>query len=235
MELNRIYKDDCIKGMQQMLSDGNYVDLIITDPPYLQQNGSGAKTSEIASRIPVKKIDFISKDFDYEQCFELMLSLQKIPNILIFCSARQISRTMKFFEDKGLSVTLLVWEKTNPIPLGNNKHLSDLEYIVYARGDGATFNNDVPIAWKKKLYRSGVVSNRDRIHPTQKGVEHIGQYIELHSKPNDVVLDCFMGSGTTAISAIKTKRRFIGFEIDDEFYSKATMRINNEQAQQTLF
>ena len=83
MELDVIYNEDCIKGMQQMLSDGNYVDLIITDPPYLQQNGSGAKTSEIASRIPVKKIDFISKDFDYEQCFELMLLLQKIPNILI--------------------------------------------------------------------------------------------------------------------------------------------------------
>lgn len=235
MELNKIYNEDCFVGMGKIIEGGGKVDLIVTDPPYLQQNGSGAKTSEIAQRIPIKKIDFISKDFDWERCFEMFLKMQDVPNILIFCSSRQISRTMSFFEGEGLSVTLLVWEKTNPIPLGNNKHLSDLEYIVYARGEGATFNNDVPISYKKKLYRSSVVDSKNRVHPTQKSVNHIRQYILLHSKPNDIVFDPFMGSGTTALAAIKENRRFLGFELEKKYYDIANNRIQNELSQQTLF
>jgi hypothetical protein len=56
----------------------------------------------------------------------MFLQLQTVTNILIFCSNNQISKTMKFFEDKGYSATLLVWKKLNPIPLCNGKHISDL-------------------------------------------------------------------------------------------------------------
>ena len=219
MEINKIYNQDCFVGMQQMIDEGMKVDLVITDPPYLHTEG-GYGHSPIGQRASRLKdeIAWITKDFDYQRCFEMLLKLQDTPNMLIFCSNMQVSRTMKFFEDRDLSTTLLVWQKTNPIPVANMKHISDIEFIVYVRGKGACFNNDVPFEYKKKIYTSGITPNKDRLHPTQKQVNHIRQYIALHSKGNDLILDPFMGSGTTAIASILEKRNFIGFELEKDFF-----------------
>ena len=167
--------------------------------------------------------------------FSEFMRVCKIPNFLIFCSNKQVSKTMSWFEDKDLAVTLLVWHKENAIPLCYQKHVSDIEFIVYARGHGATFNNDVPQKYKSKLYTSAVVSNQNRLHPTQKGVDHIRQYLQTFTNEGDVVLDPFIGSGTTAVACVKEKRHFIGFEIDSGFFGKANKRILNEQQQLTLF
>lgn len=236
MEINKIYHQDCFEGMAQMLRGGVKCDLIVTDPPYLFESGGKGK-SELGQRADKLKesIDFISKDFDFERCFELFLELQDIPNLLIFCSNRQLSRTMSFFENKGLRVTCLVWHKTNPIPLTNNTYMQDVEFVVRVNGEGATFNNDCPFDYKKKVYTSGIVPSHNRLHPTQKDLKHISRFIELHSKEGDLVLDAFMGSGTTAIACIKNKRNFIGFELNKEFYDIATKRVENEQANLTLF
>ena len=74
-----------------------------------------------------------------------------------------------------------------------------------------------------------------RIHPTQKPVELLAQLIAASTKEGDTVLDPFMGSGTTAIAAIREKRNFIGFELYKEYYEKACKRIKLELAQSTLF
>ena len=74
-----------------------------------------------------------------------------------------------------------------------------------------------------------------RIHPTQKPVELLAQLIAASTKEDDTVLDPFMGSGTTAIAAIREKRNFIGFELNKEYYDKACKRIKLERAQPTLF
>lgn len=115
------------------------------------------------------------------------------------------------------------------------KHISDVEFVVYVRGKGATWNNDVPYEHKKKIYTSGIISNKDRVHPTQKGIDHIRQYILLHSNPNDIIFDPFMGSGTTALAAIKEGRRYLGFELEKKYYDICESRIKALTAQQTLF
>lgn len=221
----KLYHGNCLDIMKKLISDNVKVDCIITDPPYVQDlHGGGQNDLGKRKLTKDKHIEFISGGFSTE-CFELMLKLQDIPNMLIFCSNKQVSTVMSFFEQKKLTTTLLVWEKTNPSPLCNGKHLSDIEFIVYVRGKGATFNNDTPYEYKKKVYTSPVVSNKNRLHPTQKSVVHIQQYIKLHTKENDVVLDPFMGSGTTAIACINTDRRFIGIEIDEDYYNIACKRV----------
>lgn len=60
------------------------------------------------------------------------------------------------------------------------------------------------------------------------------RFVVASSNKEDVVLDPFMGSGTTAIACIKEKRHFIGFELDKEFYEKSMKRINAEKSQLTL-
>lgn len=72
-------------------------------------------------------------------------------------------------------------------------------------------------------------------HITPKPVELIESILKYSSNKNDIVLDCFMGSGTTAIACINTNRNYIGFELDKCYYDLATERINNAKQQLTLF
>lgn len=179
-------------------------------------------------------IDFIAHDFDYNGCYEQFLRICKIPNMIIFCSNKQIGRTMTFFENKGLVATLLIWQKTNPTPTGNGAYISECEFAVYVRDKGACFNNDLPMEYKKKVYTSKICPD-GKLHPTQKPISLIRRYIALHSKPNDVILDAFMGSGTTAVAALKEGRHFIGFELSKEYCDIANKRIDAERRQLTLF
>ena len=64
-----------------------------------------------------------------------------------------------------------------------------------------------------------------RYHPTQKPVKLIEEIIKIHSNPGDLVLDPFMGSGTTAISAFNTGRHYVGFELDEKYFKILTSRI----------
>ena len=81
-----------------------------------------------------------------------------------------------------------------------------------------------------------VVPNRNgKLHPTEKPVELLEYLIKTYSNEGDTILDNCIGSGTTAIAAIREKRNFIGFELNKEYYDKACKRIKLEQAQLTLF
>lgn len=225
-----IKRGDCLELMKNIPDKS--VDMVLTDPPYENDNHGGGKT-ELAQRKLVKDlhIDFMSKGFDYDTCFKEMLRICKTPNFLIFCSNKQITKIMSWFETntKNTSVTLLVWNKTNPSPLCNGKYLSDIEFIVYVRGKGATFNNDTPFEYKHKCYTSPIVSNKNRLHPSQKPIELLERYIRLHSKEEDTILDCFMGSGSTGVACMNTNRNFIGFELDENYFEIAKDRINEAE------
>jgi DNA modification methylase len=142
---------------------------------------------------------------------------------------------MSWFEQHNLITTLLCWHKTNPTPLCNGKHLSDLEFIVYIRSKGSTFNNDTPFDYKRKCFTSGVVSVKNRMHTAQKPIELLRQYILLCSNEGDTVLDCFMGSGSTGVACCETNRNFIGVEIDKNYFDIAKQRIHDAQDQIKLF
>lgn len=216
---------DCLVEMKNIPDKS--IDLILTDPPYELENHGGGK-NEFANRdLVTGKIEFISKGFDYDAVFEEFLRICKIPNILIFCSNNQVSKVMSWFESRNLSVTLLIWHKTNPSPLCNGKHISDVEFIVYVRGKGATFNNDTPFSYKSKVFTSPVVSRKERVHPTQKSVMILEQYVKLHTREGDIVLDCFMGSGSTGVACVNTNRYFIGIELSEEYFKIAEKRIDD--------
>ena len=76
---------------------------------------------------------------------------------------------------------------------------------------------------------------QDALHPTQKPVDLIRYLILTYSNPGDTILDNTIGSGTTAVAALREKRHFIGFELNRDYYDIALRRIKLEQQQQTLF
>lgn len=75
----------------------------------------------------------------------------------------------------------------------------------------------------------------NRFHPTQKPVGLIMKQVALYSNPDDLILDCFSGSGTTAIACHRLKRRFICIEKDPEYWKASCKRLEDEQRQGTLF
>lgn len=149
----------------------------------------------------------------------------------------QILDIMNFFNNKGCSIDILVWCKTNPQPSINNTWLPDLEYCVYAREKGVKFNDGYNL--KSKWFDSSI-NKRDKDkfeHPTIKPIELVKRHLLHTTQPNDIVLDCFMGSGTTCVAAKDIGRHYIGFEIEKKWFDIAKDRLNQTDAsgQMSLF
>lgn len=102
--------------------------------------------------------------------------------------------------------------KTNPVPLNSKtNYLTNSREIalVGVKGGSPTFNSE----YDNGIYKYPICHDKGRFHPTQKPLALISDLIEKHSVKDDLVLDCFSGSGTTAVAAAKTGRRFVGCEM----------------------
>ena len=156
---------------------------------------------------------------------DLLIKKMKKINIYIYCSKRQVKELLDYFMSKGCNYELLTWHKMNPSPLTNNNYLPDTEYIVFARERGVRLYGNYHT--KRKYYISGTnqVDKKKYKHPTIKPLPLIENHIENSSKPGDVILDCFAGSGTMLVGAINKGRRFIGFEINEEYFKITEKRI----------
>lgn len=237
-----LINEDCLKAMDFLIEKGIKVDGVITDPPYelKKHGGTSVAMAKRAAKIG-DEVEFIANGFDYNLAFEKMLALCKIPNLIIFCSNSQISKIMSFFESKKLTTTLLVWKKSNPSPLCNGKYVSDLEFIVYVRGKGATWNHEAPLEYKCKTYP--FVSPKQRKHPTEKPIKLMEELVALHTLDGGIVLDPFAGSGTTGVACQNLNRKFIGIEWNpskdkdgnliepDKYFNIAVERLNNASNQ----
>ena len=167
METNKIYNGLAEDLLPQIQSKS--IDFVLIDPPYeLDQSGSKNKNSEIGNRKinSDKHLGFVANGFDIDVIFTEIERVSKTMNLICFCSNKQISKIMSYWENKAYSTTLLVWDKPNPIPFGNGKHISNLEFMIYVRGSGVTFNS---IGQNKTFIYSSPSSSK-RIHPSEKPI-----------------------------------------------------------------
>ena len=169
----------------------------------------------------------ITSGFDYKGFIDEAFRIMKKCNLFIWCSPMQIKPLLDYIYIYISSTpTILVWCKTNPIPTTNNNWLSDIEYCIYVREEGVKFNDGYEL--KSKWYLSTINQSDKALfnHPTIKPLELVKRHILHTTKPNDIVLDCFCGSGTTCLAAKETDRRYIGMEIDKEYHKIAVDRLN---------
>lgn len=198
------------------------IDLILTDPPYELNLHGGSGMGAFCERklIKTKHIDFMAHGFDYATYFNEFIRICKKVNLYIFCSNQQITKIMSWFEAKGYLV--------------NKKYHSNAEYIVCVRESGATFNN-LSVAESTKVFSLPYPTDKNRFHPAQKPIELFKILIKRKSNENDLVLDSFSGSGTTAIACHNLKRNFICIENDETFYKKSVDRLKNVESQTSFF
>ena len=232
MIINKIYNEDCLLGIKNI--PDNSIDLVIIDPPYdICTQGGKKGTSKISKNIKSLENELISNDlvngFDLSILDELVRIMKNI-NIYIWCNGRQIPTYIKYFIEKlGCKLEILIWGKTNPIPLFNNKYMGDKEYCLYFRKGG--YCNPSNYEDAKTIYISKINIKDKHLfnHPTIKPLEVIRKLIRNSSKPNDLILDCFLGSGTTAVACILENRNYIGFEINKKYYDTALKRIKETE------
>lgn len=229
-ELNKIYNEDSYKAIKDV--PDNSVDLIVIDPPYLVENTNGGTNSKLGKSIRGMNKELEDRSETLTQgitngFLQECIRIQEKINIYIWCNHKQLIQYLDFFVTKnGCKFDLLIWNKTNAIPLYSNKYMTDKEYCLYFRKGGYCNPENYEDA---KTVMFNAINKLDKElfnHPTIKPLQMIRKLIKNSSKENDIVADFFIGSGTTAVAAKELNRNFIGFEIDKEFHKIAVDRLN---------
>jgi len=235
VELNKIECADNLEYLKK-IPDG-FVDLVVTDPPYNISQGKNINYKDLKI---TKDFGAWDHDFDPEPVLkELKRVLKPNGQIYVFCSTKQIPIYMKIFEREWFFRNLLVWYKTNPPPrLSKTNFVFANEYIIYAINEkvkpGSITFNFTKQSEMHNTFISSALQGKERlrdknnkaIHPTQKPLFLLRKLIETSSKPGDIVLDVFMGIGSTAVAAKQTGRNFIGCEINKKYVEWAKQRLN---------
>lgn len=138
--------------------------------------------------------------------------------LIIFFDLWKIETLKNIMEKyKFKQIRFIEWIKTNTIPINSKvNYLSNCREIalVGIKKSKPTFNS----VYDKGIYEYPIQSGKNRIHPTQKNLKLFEELILKHSNENDCVLDTFLGSGTTALACLNTKRKFYGCEINKDYY-----------------
>lgn len=204
--------------------ENNSIDLVVVDPPYeISTKGCGIYKQE--DKQYVKELDSMKDGFSDEVLDELCRVMKKI-NCYFFCSQKQIIHLLNYFVvKKKCNWNIISWHKTNPIPACGNKYLTDTEFILFFREKGVKVYGNFET---KKTWYATPLNQKDKKqykHPTIKPLKIVENLIVNSSNENDVVLDCFMGSGTTGLACKNLNRNFIGMEISEEYFEIAKKRI----------
>lgn len=151
---------------------------------------------------------------------EYYKKLKKGGTLIVFFDLWKITPLKDIMEKhKFKQIRFIEWIKTNPQPLNSQtNYLTNCREIALlgVKGGKPTFNSK----YDNAIYEFPLQGGKNRFHPTQKSLPLFEELIKKHSNEGDVVMDTFLGSGTTAIAAKNTKRAFKGCEISEEYYKK---------------
>lgn len=155
-----------------------------------------------------------------EYLAEYYKKLRKGGTLIVFFDIWKITPLKEMMEKHRFKqIRFIEWLKTNPQPLNSRvNYLTNCREIALlgVKGSKPTFHSK----YDNGVYQHPLQGGKHRFHQTQKSLALFKELIEKHSKENDVVLDTFLGSGTTALACLETNRRCLGCEISPEYYEK---------------
>jgi len=241
MEINKVYCMDALEFLKQIPDSS--VDLVLTDPPYnISKENDNRDRSKLSSPIMRResplRYDFgewdnmsrdVFIDFTKQWLKECCRVLKDGGTIISFFNKEDIS--LLGWEAKQFGIrtrTIFTWCKSNPVPSFRKvNYLSATEYLwIGSKGTKSWIFN---FKQQKEMKNFMVTSNKSAYgetkHPTEKPLSLINHLIEIHSNKGDVVLDCFAGSGTTAVACIELERNFIVIEKDTKYFKMCEDRI----------
>jgi len=254
MKLNHIYKGDCIDVMKKKI-DKTSINLIFADPPYnLSGNGlkwKGSKTggdwfmvNEDWDKMSAPEYLKFTEDW-IKGCKDL---LKSNGSIYISCTYHNISEVMIVLKRLEFEIkNVIIWHKSNSMPnMTKRVFTHSVEFVIWAvKGKKWVFNyeelkkinpekqKDGSEKQMRDMWTLPLVQGKERLrnksgralHPTQKPEELLKRIVIASSNKGDIVLDPFMGSGTTAIIAKRLNRKWIGIETSDKYIKAARKRL----------
>ena len=222
----KLINGNCLDTLKNIPNES--IDLIVTDPPYPTTSRGNAGNS---GGMLQKDINKKGKVFTYnninckEYAPEFYRLLKDGSHCYVMTNHINLIDMLNTFTDVGFHfIKSLIWNKGNKIM--GQYYMSQYEYILFFRkGKGKKINNcgtsDIlSISNKKTKDKDG-----KNIHDTEKPVELMEVLVNNSSQENELVLDPFMGVGSTGIACIKNNRNFIGIEIDENYFTIAKERM----------
>lgn len=218
IDKSAIYRGDALDLLN--LVSPETVRLLLTDPPY---NVSRENNLHTMGR---RGIDFGSWDKTFDQNAWLKPGVDTLMpggSIVIFNDWKILGHIADDLTALGMDVKrMLRWRKSNPFPRNTlRSFVQDAEYALWAVKPGGrwVFNKRDSVSYERGEFEYPVV--RGSLHPTKKPTDLFKVLIEILSNPNDLILDPFVGSGTTSIAAQMCGRRHIAFELDPAYFELA--------------
>lgn len=227
-----LFNKDCLDVLKCI--DDETIDLVVTDCPYHIISGgctnNAVKIGQYTEENNNELFDctkqgklFKHNDIEFKDWLpDIYRVLKQDTHCYIMINPRNLKELQQEAENVGFEFqNLIVWNKGNTLP--NRYYLNSYELILMLRkGKAKNINNmgtknilDVPNIKKNKL------------HPTEKPVDLMKILIENSSNENDIVLEPFMGVGATCLACEETKRRYIGIELDENYFNIAKNRLEN--------
>ena len=243
-----LIKGDCLVEMDKLIERGLKVDTIITDPPYgIDYQSFRTKREKLANDDSLHWVEAFT-----ERCGKI---LNKGQHLYCFVDPEYSPEFILGFRNAGFKIrNLLTIPRAVKGNGGDRIFQQQSEFCIFAtlgkKDEGRKFNQtqilkpsegylkDKRYQAKEWLYRlpdnwywtkASEHNSNNKLHPTQKYVPCIEDMLKLSTNENDLVLDPFMGSGTTGVACVNTNRNFIGIELDDNYFEIATNRIEGHK------
>jgi len=221
--LNQIICGDCLTVMRDIPDKS--VDLVLTDPPYLCEINGGAGMAKTWN----SRNNFFEMIEDFsEYAKEMHRILKDNSHCIVFTNSKSLQNSINQFTKVFKFIDLLTMVKNNAYPIGGY-YLRNTEFALLLTKGFKRINDET----QKNIFYAESVKNE--IHPTIKPLSVIEKMIIQSTQKEQVVLDPFLGSGTTAVAAHNTGRFFIGIEKEPKYVEIARKRVEQAQAQQSLF
>ncbi len=232
-----LYLADCLDVMKRMAD--NSVDCVVTDPPY---GGLTGNARHYADGVAKRKERSVTIGDQWNACLVWTDDVERIVKctLFVFCSFHTVAEIRAKF-GKLKAINLFVWYKRNAPPKMKNCPRYTTEYIwAFSLDVGCKWNSFSTSLFDIPNINPGCVSTGERLtrvdgtalHPTQKPLELIRNIVW---PTQGTVLDPFMGSGTTGVACVNLGRKFIGVEIDEDYFNISCERIYEANRQLKLF
>lgn len=226
-----LYLGDCLK----ILSTVEKAHLIVSDPPYRLTTGGLSLSSKTMSGIfaahnYANDGQLVIAAVDWrDMAGPLHAALVDNADAYIMANDKNVGPALQAFTSAGFGLhNILTWDKITPT--ANRWYMKNIEFTLYFwKGQARTINNPGS--------KQGVSGRQidESGHPTEKPVWLMQHYIENSSQVGEIVLDPFMGSGSTGVAALKSGRRFIGIELEKKYFDMACRRIECAMDQVEMF
>jgi DNA modification methylase len=234
-----LYNGDCIEVMAELQADS--INSVITDPPYEAEAHTKGRRLLSKQTGGKRTVEYGALDFDKitnKQRDQASIEMVRVCKgwLLCFCQAEAVQAWRECHEAADAKYKrAMVWVKTDGAPqFTGDRPGMGYESIVasWCNGGRSKWNG----GGKHGVF---IIPGRDnnfkKEHQTQKPIRLMNELVSLFSRPGDLVLDPFMGSGTTGVASLDQGRRFIGIELNEKYFDVACKRIERESKQQRMF